>query len=115
MSGIIVPVEVASESAVFRLWGVDSVGVSSSLPTDAVREGIRRETALVEHGPHHRATNIPFGLPNCRGGKELSHRGVLGSFSNADGDTVPLYTSTCPGHLDHTVGGKPPPPKMPPA
>ena len=40
---IIIPGEGAIESAVFKVWGGDGVGVSGSPPTDASRKGSRME------------------------------------------------------------------------
>ena len=36
--GIILPVETASNSKVFRVRGGDGIGISGSLPTDSVQE-----------------------------------------------------------------------------
>ena len=49
--GIIIPVEAASESTVFRVLGVYGDGVSGSPPIDSAQEGAGRETALGYHGP----------------------------------------------------------------
>ena len=49
--GIILLGETASESTVFGVQGVDGIGFTDIPPTDAVREGNRRETALRDHAP----------------------------------------------------------------
>ena len=54
-------------------------------------------------------------FPTAGGGaEELSHRGVSGTGSNADGDSVTLHTLACQGNRDHAGRLQPPPPTVTP-
>ena len=56
--GIILPGEIASESTVFRVQGVNGVGVSDIPPLDVAREGNRGEMSLGYQFLHQRATHL---------------------------------------------------------
>ena len=112
--GIIIPVGAASQDAFFKVWEGDGVEVSGSPPTDASQEGSKRETALGNHGPWRRATNLQDGFPNHEGPEELSRLGLTEIGNDADGNAGPLPTPECLGNRDHTVGWQTPPPTLPP-
>ena len=111
---IIIPGAEAGESSVFGVWGGYGVAVAVSPHTDAAWEGSGRETALGNHGPRKRSTNLQDGFPNHGGPEELSRLGVSGMVSDADSDEGPLTTPECLGNRDHTVGWQTPPPTLPP-
>ena len=111
---IVIPGEAASQGAVFGVLGGYVIGVAG-IPPKYLAQGVRvRETTLGDHAPRRRDTKLKNIFPNCGGGKELSCQGVSRTGSNSDRNAGPLPTTACPGHRDHTVGGKPTPPTVPP-
>ena len=71
--------------------------------------------AMGYHRPQKRSTNKQDGHYNRGGAKELSSQGVSRTDSNTDGNEGTLPTPIFQGHRDHTGGGQPTPPTVPPA
>ena len=65
-------------------------------------------------GPRQRSTNLKDGFSNRRVPEELSSRGVSVTGGDADGYEGTLHSPTCQVNRDHTGGGKPPSPIVPP-
>ena len=75
--GDILPREVESQVAVYGVWVVDGDRVDGFTSTDTAREGIRRESALGDHIPCQRATDLQYRYSKCRGGEgTIQSRGV---------------------------------------
>ena len=69
---------------------------------------------LGSFGRGRRATDVPDGLPDQGSAADLTSGGLPRPGRDEDVDADALFQPACPGYCDHFVGGKPPPPTVPP-
>ena len=107
--GSTILIEAESQGELFGVWGGNGGGVAGIPSTYTAWEISGRDTAIGEHVPRRRSTNIQDGLSNRGPPEELSSQGMLGTGGNTDGDEGIIPPPTCQGHCDHNGGGKTPP------
>ena len=106
--------EAAGSGTVHGVWGGNCAWFAGSAHADAAWEVSVWETAFRNQGPGWGDTYLHNGLLGRRGTAELPHRGVFGAGGNKDGDAGSFLPPAWPGYRHHFVGGKPPPPTVPP-